>query len=504
MFTINIDSSSSFPMYEQIYEYIKNEIKSGLLPPKSKLPSTRSLAIHMQVSRNTIDMAYSQLLSEGYIESIPKSGYYVSMVSELTNITVKKTTVVPVKSKKEPAYGYDFSPYAIDINSFPYNIWRKLSNTFMNDNNNDIFLLGNNQGDEGLRAAIGRYLHDSRGVNCTTEQIIVGAGADYLLQLLAQILQYSSSNKTMNENSAVTDETVHNNEYGINNYNNGFFGNIAMENPTYMQAYKIFKTMHYKVTPISLDSSGISMEHLAKTDSNIVYVTPSHQYPLGIVMPIKRRLELLQWANSSPDCYIIEDDHDSEFRYKGKPIPSLQGMDSSSKVIYLGTFSRAIAPAIRIGYMVLPEKLLEVYKRNFNFYSSTVSRVDQNIMKSFIEGGYFERHLNKIRKIYKNKHDLLMHSLKIFGDEICIEGENAGLHLVIRINSKLTEKEIMDLAAINSIKLYGLNEHYIPDAVTKNTIHNPLPPTILLGYANIPEEDIKKGIEKLYNIIRAK
>jgi len=147
------------------------------------------------------------------------------------------------------------------------------------------------------------------------------------------------------------------------------------------------------------------MKHLSKTDSNIVYVTPSHQYPLGIVMPIKRRLELLQWANSSPDRYIIEDDHDSEFRYKGKPIPSLQGIDSSSKVIYLGTFSRAIAPAIRIGYMVLPEKLLEIYKKNFNFYSSTVSRVDQNIMKSFIEGGwgYHSDRRRKCRLAFSHK-----------------------------------------------------------------------------------------------------
>lgn len=472
MFTINLDSSSSVPMYEQIYEYIKNEIKSGQLPPKSKLPSTRSLAIHMQVSRNTIDMAYSQLLSEGYIESIPKSGYYVSMVSDLTHIAIKETTITPVRTKREPAFRYDFSPYAIDINSFPYNIWRKLSNNFMNDNNNDIFLLGNNQGDEGLRAAISRYLHESRSVNCSSAQIIVGAGADYLLQLLAQILKYSSIS-----------------------------GSIAMENPTYMQAYKIFKTMHYKVNPIPLDSSGISMEHLSKTDSNIAYVTPSHQYPLGIVMPIKRRLELLQWANSSPARYIIEDDHDSEFRYKGKPIPSLQGIDSSSKVIYLGTFSRAIAPAIRIGYMVLPENLLDLYKRNFNFYSSTVSRVDQNIMKRFIEGGYFERHLNKTRKLYKNKHDLIIQNLKIFGDKIQIEGENAGLHLVIRFNTNLTENEIIELAAKNSIKLYGLSEHYIPATETKNVINNTFSPTILLGYANVQEKDIQDGIRNLFNIL---
>jgi GntR family transcriptional regulator/MocR family aminotransferase len=290
MLTINIDTQSPLPMYEQIYTHIKNEIKYGKLPIHTKLPSTRSLAVNLQVSRNTVDMAYAQLVSEGYIESVSKSGYYVCSISELVHITINHTLSDQSEVNSKTTYQYDFSPFAIDINSFPYNIWRKLSKDCMNDNNNDLFLLGDNQGDENLRISIARYLYESRSVNCSTDQIIIGAGADYLLQLLAQIFQYLDSGPIPSS--------------------------IAMENPTYKQAYKIFTGMHYKAIPIDLDHNGININQLTESDANIAYVTPSHQYPLGIVMPIKRRLELLQWANAAPNRYVIEDDHDSEFSYK--------------------------------------------------------------------------------------------------------------------------------------------------------------------------------------------
>lgn len=475
MITINLNNKLGIPMYEQIYDYIKSEIKGGNLPFHTKLPSARNLAVNLQVSRNTIDMAYAQLVSEGYIESVPGSGFYVCLFSDLAP-KIEHSVASPKPSiKLEKAYRYNFSPFVIDITNFPYNIWRKLSKDCMNDNNNDLFLLGNNQGDENLRQAIEGYLHASRGVNCTTEQIIIGAGADYLLQLLAQILQYIGSD-TSNA--------------------------VAMENPTYKQAYKIFSGMHYPVTPISVDSNGINIDELYTSSANIVYVTPSHQYPLGIVMPIKRRLELLNWANAAVEHYIIEDDHDSEFRYKGKPIPSLQGIDTSNKVIYLGTFSRAIAPAIRIGYMVLPELLLKIYTKHLYYYSSTVSRVDQNIMTHFITGGYFERHLNKMRKIYKNKHDLLIQNLKIFGNKIEIEGENAGLHLVLHLKTNKSEKEIIEIAGKNNIKLYGLSEHYIRISESKLDKSQSNLPTLLLGYANIPEDEIQPGITALYEVLK--
>lgn len=463
MLSIPIDTESSVPMYEQIYTFIKNEIKDGRLIKAYKLPSARNLAANLNISRNTVDMAYSQLVSEGYIEAVPKSGFYVAAISSLASIPLMPLSKGESKKLSKKSYRFDFSPFAIDINSFPYNTWRKLSKDCMNEYNNELFLLGDSQGDESLRSAIAGYLYSSRGVICTPEQIVVGAGTDYLLLLLTRLFYWMGLKDTK----------------------------IAMENPTYKRAYEIFTGMQLEVLPIELDQNGMQLNKLYESLSNIAYVTPSHQYPLGLVMPVKRRQELLSWASLLKNRYIIEDDHDSEFRYKGRPIPALKGMDTFGKVIYLGTFSRAIAPAIRVGYMVLPEELLTVYNEHLRTFSSTVSRVDQYIITHFLADGYFERHLNKIRTLYKNKHDLLLQALKIFRDTILIEGEHAGLHLVIYFKTVLTEEELIRLAAEKGIKLYGLNRHYIkeiPDAL----------PGILLGYANLSEKEIKEGVAALY------
>jgi GntR family transcriptional regulator / MocR family aminotransferase len=461
LITINLDNSSSIPLYEQIYSHIKNEIKIGSLTVQTKLPSTRNLANHLSVSRNTIDMAYGQLVSEGYIEALPKKGYFVSQINQLASLSINATFSSKVTKKKNKKYKYNFSPFAVDLVDFPYHTWQQLSKSCLSDNP-DLFLLGHNQGDEPLRNAIQTYLHQSRGVHCSKEQIIVGAGVDYLLQLLSSLFSKNAV--------------------------------IAMENPTYLRAYKIFQGLNHKTLSINLDKHGINVEELSHSNADIAYVTPSHQYPLGIVMPIKRRIELLNWASKKENRYIIEDDHDSEFRYKGKPIPSLQGIDTNGKVIYIGTFSRAIAPAIRVGYMVLPYPLLNIYYNNFNYYSSTVSRIDQTIITTFMEMGYFERHLNRMRKNYKTKHDTVLKALKIFHNTIEISGENAGMYLIIKLKTTLSENEILDKASDVEIKLYGLSEHFIE-------IPQNYSPTLLLGFANLSETELTQGIEKLHATI---
>lgn len=467
LFTIHLNTNSKTPLYDQIYTYIKEEIKNGSIPYHAKLPSTRSLATYLQVSRNTVDMAYSQLVSEGYIESKSKSGYYVCQITEMLALP-ERATIKQVKlTQEKPNFTYDFSPFAIDIRHFPYNTWRKLSKECLNNSNNDLFLLGHKQGDMDFRESIQKYLHESRGVQCDKEQIIIGAGADYLLQLLSGLLQ------------ALSDTCK-----------------IAMENPTYTQAYRIFRGLGVSTCCIPLDHSGISIDSLKRSDANIAYVTPSHQYPLGIIMPIKRRQALLSWANEEENRYIIEDDHDSEFRYKGKPIPALQGLDQNGKVIYIGTFSRAVAPAIRVGYLVLPQTLLNLYKSKYNYYTSTVSRIDQSILTAFINEGYFERHLNKMRTLYKGKHDILMQALKIFKNKVSIQGEHAGLHLVVTFHLPITEEELIAKAAKSSIKLYGLKDFFISfnDSINYE-------PTILLGYANLTEDEIIHGIKQLYQVL---
>ncbi len=430
MLTIPIDTNSKFSLYEQIYQYIKNEIIRGTLAYQSKLPSTRSLAAHLSISRNTVDMAYAQLLSEGYIEAVPKSGYFVC---KITALNILNYTSVEKKGELEKGrqdispYTYDFSPFSVNLSHFPYQTWRQLSKNCLQDNT-DLFLLGDNQGDFSLRQAITHYLHQSRGVNCNENQLIVGAGVDYLLQMLARLF--------------------------------GTKCNIAMENPSYQRANKIFSGFGIKTTPISLDANGISVEALEKTNCNIAYVTPSHQYPLGIVMPIQRRIDLLTWANQSTSRFIIEDDHDSEFRYKGKPIPSLQSIASCDNVVYIGTFSRAIAPAIRVGYMVLPHALLKEFNLRFSYFASTVSRIDQAILTEFINEGYFERHLNRMRKVYKIKHDILLTALKSKNLPIIISGENAGMHLVVQLTNGANEEELINRAKENHIQLYGLKNTF--------------------------------------------
>lgn len=459
MLIIPLNAGSSVPLYEQIYQYLKNEIKIGKLSVATKLPSTRGLSSNLQISRSTVELAYSQLISEGYIESKPKSGYYVSKIGDLValpEIVVQQDKKVSVCEKK---MRFDFNPFTVDINEFPFATWRRLSNQCMNDMNQSLFLLGQSQGDLSLRESIGRYLHSSRGVRVEPEQLIIGAGTDYLLQLLIQILQPAKT--------------------------------IGMENPSYKRAYQIFHGLGVKVVAIDVKKDGIDIAQLRDSDCELCYVTPSHQYPLGVVMPISKRLELLSWASERENRYIIEDDHDSEFRYKGKPIPSLQGIDQNDNVIYIGTFSRAIAPAIRMGYMVLPKVLIHHYHQCYSYYASTVSRIDQAIMCQFINGGFFERHVNKMRTRYKSKHDTLLRSLKLFRNKIRVTGEYAGLHLVVEFLLNITEETLISLAQTVDIQLYGLNRHYLDGKKTKY-------PTVLMGFANLTELQIEEGIHLLY------
>lgn len=458
--TISLDTKSKVPLYEQIYQYIKEEIRTGRIPSGEKLPSTRAQCRFLEVSRSTVELAYEQLLSEGYIEAEPCRGYFVSELEGLYQLKPQKRIVSENPNKKKETYVYDFSPSGVDLNSFPYNAWRKLSKESLVDDRAELFRLGHPQGEWGLRNAISNYLHQARGVNCTPEQIIVGAGNDYLLMLLATVI--------------------------------GQEHKVALENPTYRQAYRLFQSLEYDVCTVDMDKKGMDVSKLKESGADIAFVMPSHQYPLGIVMPIKRRMELLRWAEAE-GRYIIEDDYDSEFRYKGKPVPALQGYDNHEKVIYIGTFSKSIAPAIRMSYLVLPPKLLEIYRERSSFLSSTVSRVDQLILQKFIEEGYYERHLNKTRALYKSRHDTLLNELKGIEPAAQISGENAGVHLLLTFHNGMKEEELIARARDAKIRVFGLSEYYVtpwPEA----------PATILLGYANMREESIKKAVDTLKHV----
>lgn len=456
--TIPLKEDGKEHLYQQIYNYIKNEIRKGSLSAGQRLPSTRRLAEHLQVSRSTVDFAYGQLLSEGYIESRPYKGHFVCEITKLYH-------PAPVSGKeeetqKEASAAYDFSPNGIDITAFPFSTWKRISKDVLMDEERNVFELGAPKGDQRLREAICGYLLGSRGVECTPGQIIVGAGNDYLLMLLQKIL--------------------------------GTAQRVAVENPAYMRAARIFASGGYEVTPVDLDENGMRIDLLKKSRARIAYITPSHQFPTGVVMPIGRRMEILSWAKEGEERYIIEDDYDSEFRYKGMPIPSMQASDGEGKVIYLGTFSKSIAPAIRISYMVLPKPLLNIYEEKLWFISSTVSRIDQAILYRFLEDGYFERYLNKMRKLYKGKHDLLLERLKPFKKAFRIRGEYAGLHILLEDRRGWSEKEIIEAAEKEECRVYGMGGYMLKEPERGNG-----PGTVIVGYAALTEEQIIEGTDRL-------
>lgn len=464
--TIRLDDGDGRHLYEQIYAYMKQEIREGKLLAGERLPSSRALAEYLQVSRSTVELAYEQLVSEGYIEARPCRGFFVCRLEELHELPAQGAfaaaeEAAKVRQGNGAAYRYDFSPNGVEIEPYFFTVWRRLNRSLLLDDRRELFGLGNPQGDNSLRESIGRYLHASRGVNCAAEQIVVGAGNDYLLLLLEKIF--------------------------------GKKRRVAIENPTYKRAWQMFHAFGYEVKTVPMDENGMRVEELEKTGADLAYVMPSHQFPTGTVMPIGRRLELLKWASEKEGRYLIEDDYDSEFRYKGKPIPSLQASDAGGRVIYMGTFSKAIAPAIRISYMVLPPALCRRFSERCAFVSSTVSRLDQALLDEFIRGGYFERHLNKVRKLYKSRHDALLAALRGLGPagRFSISGENAGLHLLLTCSDGRGEEALIARAKAAGVKVYGLSEACI------GKLPGGWQPTLLLGYAGLAETEIAAGVELL-------
>lgn len=460
MITIPLEVHAKTPMYIQIYQYVKKEILGSHLQAGEKLPSARSLANNLQVSRSTVDTAYEQLVAEGYVEARPKRGFFVNSITHLQQFTStnQKEEHPPETDSKKVSIRYDFNPDAIDTEHFPYSVWKSLGKNQLDIPDN--FLSGDRRGDQPLRQAIANYLLGSRGVRCTPEQIIIGAGLSHLLQMLGVLFERHAT--------------------------------IAMEDPGYRTARQVLVSSGYTILDIPLKEHALDIQKLTGSPADICFVTPSHQFPLGSVMPISRRQALLAWAAGNENRYIIEDDHDSEFRYKGKPIPALQSLDSAGKVIYIGTFSKAISPAIRMGYMVLPHYLMKRYLEKCGSYSCPVSRIEQAILTDFIGQGYFEKHLNRMRKIYKGKHDRILQCVQQHfpSDLVEIFGDHAGLYVLLRYHGLLPEEVIESEARKNGIELRSLKGYY-------SSLPADYLPTYLLGFANLSEERIDEGIQCL-------
>ncbi|MBT2648900.1 PLP-dependent aminotransferase family protein [Bacillus sp. ISL-34] len=458
MLSCDLNRSSEVPLYEQLYSHIKKEIIDGRLLYGTKLPSKRKLAEFLQISQNTVETAYEQLTAEGYVEVIPRKGYYIQTFEDL-EYTQTNQVSLEQNNHKEGKLLYHFHPSQIDTENFPFEKWRKYTKSKIDESHQDLLLLGDSQGEYELRCEIAHYLYHARGVQCVPEQIIIGAGMEIILQQLVLLF----------DKNAI---------YGV-------------EDPGYHLIHRILRSYPNEVHPLRIDEEGVKVNQIEESNIDVVYVTPSHHFPNGTILSVNRRTRLLNWAQGAANRYIIEDDYDSEFRYSGKTIPSLQSMDAGDKVIYLGSFSKSLMPSIRISYMVLPAPLLQMHQQELSFYHSTVSRIDQHVLTQFMKEGDFEKHLNRMRKVYRRKLDKVIDLFKPH-KQIKIIGERSGLHIVLIVKNGMDEQTLIQKANEDHIKIYGLSTY----SIEKTDEH---PPKIILGFAGIPESELEKAIHLLLN-----
>lgn len=455
---VRLSRDAKDPYYLQLYRYIVGEIKSGGLSSGERLPSKRALAQHLSISVNTVDTAYQMLVTEGYLRPRPKSGFYVCEQLQIQP-PPPRSSAAPEPLPPAPSCRFNCSTGSVDTSAFPFVTWARLSKDIMY-HQPQLLHHGEAQGDLCLRESLCRYLHQFRGVQCDPQQVLIGAGMEYLLMVLCCLLP---------ENTL-----------------------YAVEEPGYRKAWQAIENSGRQVAHIPLDQGGLCTGELERSGATCAYLTPSHQFPTGIVMPAGRRAELLRWAAAQPGRYLVEDDYDSEFRYSGRPIPALQGSDYSQRVVYAGTFSRSIAPSIRIAYLVLPPPLLDVYRRRFTLQSSTVSRFEQHTLWRFIEDGHWERHLNRTRNLYKKRRDLLLACLQSspVGSAIRVRGAEAGLHLLLQLENGLSERQMVERARGEGVAIAGLSSCYSDPSLAP-------PATVLCGYARFSDDEIRRLAQAL-------
>ncbi|MCH5267483.1 MAG: PLP-dependent aminotransferase family protein [Lachnospiraceae bacterium] len=461
MLTYSFSDIGSDSLYHHLYQCIKKDILSGVLPAGTKLPSKRTFAKNLGVSNITVENAYGQLQAEGYIYSIPKKGFYVQEISDLTPST---GTV----SKQQTAYASPHRQFAADIVSnqmnpeqFPFSVWSKLSRETLHELHEELMETPPWGGIRELRDAICSQLKEFRNMEVAPEQVIVGAGTEYLYGLLIQLLGRDKI--------------------------------YAVENPGYHKIAKIYESYQVPCRYISMGNDGMDLQKLADSGAHVAHISPSHHFPTGIVMPIGARYELLGWATREKGRYIIEDDYDSEFRLAGKPIPTLQSIDMSERVIYMNTFTKSLSSTIRISYMVLPKHLLEQFAERLSFYSCTVSNFEQYTLARFIEDGYFEKHINRMRTHYRRIRDELLEAIKNspLASRCEISEEDAGLHFLLRVDTNLSDAALLQKAKQAEIRLSCLSEYY------HETTEDIPAHTLVINYSGLTSEEIPRVVALL-------
>jgi GntR family transcriptional regulator/MocR family aminotransferase len=446
LLTYELKKSPGVPLYEALYRCIRADILSGALSTGEKLPSKRSLAANLEVSKITVEAAYDQLLSEGYIRSVQKVGYFVEAVER----TGRKQLPPAVP---EPAA----EPPILDLTGgtghFPFSVWSKLQREVMLDYGEKLLLPIPNQGIWELRQAISQHLAQFRGMHVSPENILIGAGTDFLCNLLIQLL---GRDKT-----------------------------YAVEEPGYGKIRRIYAAGGVRCVSAPLDGKGVMPQGLQNAD--VLHFSPSHHFPSGLVTPVGRRTELLDWAMERADRFIIEDDYDSEFRFDAHPMPTMESLDRAGRVIYMNTFSKTLAPSIRISYLALPEALMGQFREKLGFYSCTVPSFEQYTLARFLSRGYFEKHINRMRKAYRTTRNRVVEVLGNcpFAKNITILEQNAGLHFILKVDSSLSDDEMVKKCARAGIRIRALSDYFHgTEALDTHCL--------VVNYAGLKNEDIDK------------
>ena len=439
------DIFSKEPLYLQIGHFIKEQIRSGQLPPGTRLPSLRRLAAVLQISRTTAETCYNQLMAEGFVESLPQKGYYATDILLSEKKPVKKRS----ESKSSRAVQYDFANNYIDATTFPGALWRRHVSRSLRDKEL-LAGYGDPQGELPLRQILSEYSHESRGVSCVPEQIIIGAGIQSLLEIISSVLQ----------------DAVFPEEYPA----------VSLEEPGFPQAEEIFRRNRWLV-------SHFTIENMRPDLPRLLYVSPSNPYKGRSLTPEQRR-GLLRWS-SEHQTYILEDDYNGEFRYFSTPVTSLQGMGDGNYIIYLGSFSRLLLPSLRISYAVLPPPLLPAYEKNRHLYNQTSSTIEQLALAGFIKEGSLRRHVKRLKHLYKEKNTLLRQCLQqYFEERVHVLSYESGLHMRIALQSSMSSIRLAETALAAGIKVIPIKAE------------TPWP-EFLLSFAGIQIQDIRPAVKRL-------
>ncbi|MBQ7153230.1 MAG: PLP-dependent aminotransferase family protein [Clostridia bacterium] len=462
MFHYQLEKKSGQPVYLQLIDQIRTDILRGLLPGGTKLPSKRTAAADLGVSVVTVKNAYEQLLAEGYILSSERKGYYVADINgeqyhQPERQVHKKQPVAPVEKRINLASG------GVSSGLFPMSVWMKLSRSVYLEYGKELLKKAPYNGHPLLRDAISAYLYQLYGISVDPERILVTSGNEHVYNTLETFFG---------------DDRV----YGI-------------EDPGHRTIASLYGQHGARVEYLSLDEKGVTAGEVRHKKVQILHISPSHHFPTGITMPASRRSELLAWAGEAEDRFIIEDEYDSEFRMAGKPIPPLLAVDQKGKVIYINTFTKTIAPSLRIGYAVLPQVLADRYREKMGFLSCTVPVAEQLILAKFMSDGYLSRHVHRMRTYYRHIRDKLLRSIEegCAGEEFSVSGVDSGLHFLLHVRNGMPEDEMKQILREN-----GVDVRFLSDYTAKGEAG--ADKALVISYADLAEEQIPDLIGVLRQI----